>query len=104
MSTRNANDPVEWQQPQGNWDDPGYYTDETAPVAASRRGPMQRIWAGRPMIYILAAGLIAVTALVLLTRPDAPPVASPAAATTSATRAPITYDAGPVIENELNKP
>lgn len=94
----------EWQQPEGNWDDAGYYIDDTAPVASTRRGLLQRIWTGRPMIYLLAAALIIVSALVLLTRPDAAPAALPAAPATPAAPAAITYDPGPVIENELNKP
>jgi len=103
MTARNATNPDGWQQPEGNWDDAGYFIDETA-VAPARQNVFQRIWTGRPMIYILAVALVAVTAAVLLTRPSAEPVASAAAPTTTAAPAPITYDAGPVIENELNKP
>lgn len=103
MTARNATNPAGWQEPEGNWDDAGYYIDETA-VAPARQSPLQRIWTGRPMIYILAAALIAVTALVLLTRPAAEPAVPAAAPTTTAAPAPITYDAGPVIDNELNKP
>lgn len=103
MTARNATDSGEWQQPGGYWDEAGYYVDETA-VAPARLGLLRRIWTGRPMIYILAAALIAVTALVLLTRPGAESAAPAAAPTATAAPAPITYDAGPVIDNELNKP
>lgn len=104
MTARNAANAGEWQDTEATWDDGGYYADDAAPVAATRQGVLQRIWTGRPMIYILAAGLIIVTALVLLTRPDAAPVATPVAAPTTNAPPLITYDAGPVIDNELNKP
>lgn len=103
MTARNATDPGEWQQPGGYWDEAGYYVDEPA-VAPEPQRLLQRIWTGRPMIYILAAALITVTALVLLTRPGAEPSAPAAAPPAATAPAPITYDAGPVIDNELNKP
>ncbi|MCW5713779.1 MAG: hypothetical protein KIT43_04600 [Bauldia sp.] len=105
MTARNATSPGEWQQqPEGNWDDGGYYADDQ-PAVAARQGALGRIWTGRPMIYILAAGLIGVTTLVLVTRPDATP-APPVETTAPIPAAPplITYDAGPVIDNEFNKP
>lgn len=103
MSAQNASGYDDWQPADAIWDDGAHYTGiaEIAP----RRGFLQRIWSGRPMIYVLAAGLIGVTALVLATRPDAEPTAAaPTPAAAAETRTLIIYDAGPVIENELNKP
>lgn len=104
MSSRNATAVGDWDEADlRDWEDAGYYVDEGQPAIATRTTLFQRIWTGRAMIYILAAGLIAVSALVLVTRPDATvPSASPAA--TPAAPALMTHDPGPVIDPENNKP
>lgn len=105
MSSRNATTVGDWDEADlRDWEDAGYEIDEGQPAIA-RNGLFQRVWTGRPMVYILAAGLIVATALVILTRPDA----SVATATATPTAAPatpalMTYDAGPVIDPENNKP
>jgi hypothetical protein len=104
MTARNASNVGDWEEPvAGSWEDAGIYVDDAAPAPAPRRRLLRNVWTGRQMVYILAVALIAVTALVLLTRPDAAPIPPAPAVTTNAPPL-ITYDAGPVIENEFNKP
>ncbi|MGV8839160.1 MAG: hypothetical protein ACWA6X_02530 [Bauldia sp.] len=102
MSSRNASGYDDWQPAEATWDDGTFYTGVADVVP--RRSLLRRVWTGRPMIYVLAAGLVAVTALVVVTRPDAEPAAAAAPAVAAAPPAPITYDAGPVVEAELDKP
>ena len=72
----------EYRDAVANWGAAAY--DETGPVAgyAPRRSLANRLFTGRPLVVLLAAGLILATVLVLVTRVPAAsaPSAAPAVA------------------------